>query len=301
MSNTAPAQVRNPGPRWGYAFLRLADRVLPEAIYRPARAIGTWIALLFMPAQRRHSRDYLRIIFKREPTWTELFRHFFALEEMLMAKLRTAEGRPHRGVLAADATDFQAYIESGEPAFLGTFHLAHSDLTGFLFGGQEHRRVAIIRQRVGNSEDTDLLRTRFTQWIKFIWVNQDDNLLFALKDAVNDGWSIAMKCDRVEFSAKTEYFQFLGARRCFPFTIYHLALIFNRPVLLSMGLPIDAEITRIESSPAWRPLPGQSRSENLVRAREHFQAFLQRVESVLHEHPYWWFNFLPLNPEESAA
>lgn len=301
MNNAAAVKHRNPGPRWGYAFLRLADRILPEAIYRPARALGTWIALLFMPEQRRHSRDYLRIIFQREPTWTELFRHFFALEEMLMAKLRTAAGRSHRGVLAADATDFQAYINSGEPAFLGTFHLAHSDLTGFLFGGQEHRRIAIIRQRVGNSEDTDLLRTRFDRWVKFIWVNQDDNLLFAIKDAVNDGWSIAMKCDRVEFSSKTEYFQFLGARRCFPFTIYHLAMIFNRPVLLSMGLPIDSESTCIESSPAWQPLPGQSRSENLARAREHFQSFLNRVETVLRAHPYWWFNFLPLNPEESKA
>ena len=300
MSNSVLAQASNPGPRWGYAFLRIADRVLPEAVYRPARALGTWIALLFMPAQQRHSRAYLRIILQREPKWIDLFRHFFALEEMLMAKLRTAEGRTHRGVLAPDAADFQAYIKSGEPAFLGTFHLAHSDLTGFLVGGQEHRRIAIIRQRVGNSEDTDLLQSRFDQWIKFIWVNQDNNLLFAIKDAVNDGWSIAMKCDRVEFSSKTEGFQFLGARRCFPFTIYHLAMIFNRPVLLSMGLPIDAESTRIESSPAWRPIPEQSRGENLARARDHFQAFLNRVEAVLQEHPYWWFNFLPLNPKEPA-
>ena len=31
---------RNPGPSWGFGFLRVADRVLPEWFYRPLRAAG---------------------------------------------------------------------------------------------------------------------------------------------------------------------------------------------------------------------------------------------------------------------
>ena len=97
---SAPTPSRNPGPSWGYRFLRLADRVVPEALFRPARAFGTWIALANMREQRRHSRDYLRVVLGREPTTREVFRHFFEFEEMLMLKLRVADGRPHRGVLA---------------------------------------------------------------------------------------------------------------------------------------------------------------------------------------------------------
>lgn len=292
---------RNPGPSWGYAFLCAADRALPEIIFRPTRALGTWVAMAFMREQRHHSRNYLRVMFDREPAWGEIFRHFFAFEEMLMAKLRVANGRRHRGILAEEAHDFRTFLHGAEPAFLGTFHFANSDLSGFLFGGQEKRRVALIRQRVGNSGDTDRLLGRFAEWVTVIWVNEGDNLLFALKDALAGGYSVALKCDRLEFSAKTEAFCFLGARRIFPFTIYHLALIFGHPVLLSLGLPEGTEATRIESSPAWRPDPALGREANLNLARLHFQAFLDRVESLLRIHPYWWFNFLPLNPEPDAA
>ncbi len=292
---------RNPGPSWGFTFLRFADRVLPESVYRPLRAAGSGVAMGLMHAQRRHSRDYLRAVFRREPTAREVFRHFFVFQETLILKLRIAHGRPHRGVLAAESGDFERTIQSNEPALLGTFHFAHSDLTGFLFGGQEKRRVALIRQRVQNSRDTDQLAERFAGWVSFIWVNADENPLFAIKEAIASGSSVALTCDRIEFSARGEPFQFLGARRLFPFTIYHLALIFQKPVLLSVGVPGAPDETVVHSSPAWRFDPALSRDENLAQARDHFQAFLVLMEGLLRINPYWWFNFIELNPVAPTA
>ncbi len=299
---TAPSTPpRNPGPSWGYRFMRLCDRIVPEPLFRPARAVGTWIALLNMPVQRRHSRDYLRIVFRREPTHREIFRHFFAFEEVLMLKLRVANGRPHRGRLADGAPDFHRFLDSAKPALLGTFHVGHSDLIGFILGGQEKRRVSMIRQRVANSHDTEKLGQLFSQWVSFIWVNEGESLLFALKEAVSAGDSIALKCDRLEFSAKTEAFDFLGARRAFPFTIYHLALIFDLPVLLTVAVPGAPGESIVHSAPRWTPDASLARAQNIVRARAHFQGFLRQVETLLRAEPYWWFNFLPLNPEVSAA
>ena len=293
--------VRNPGPSWGYRFLRVSDRVVPEFLFRPVRALGTWIALLNMPAQRRHSRDYLRLILGRKPSRLDVFRHFFAFEESLMLKLRVANGLPHRVSLADNSGDIRRFLDSGQPALLGTFHVGRSDLVGFLLGGQEKRRVSMIRQRVGNSHDTDKLGQLFEKWISFIWVNEDDSLLFAIKDAVAAGESIALKCDRLEFSAKAETFEFLGARRLFPFTTYHLAVIFNLPVLLSVGVPGGPGESVAHCAPRWTPDPALSRAQNLVLARVHFQGFLAQVETLLRAHPYLWFNFLPLNPEAAAA
>jgi predicted LPLAT superfamily acyltransferase len=290
-----PAAARNPGPSWGYRFLCAADRVLPEFIFRPMRQVGTWIALANMPEQRTNSRAYLAAITGRAPTWRDIYRHFFAFEEFLMLRLRVAHGRPHRGELAADAEGFRALIATRAPALLGTFHLGHSDLAGFLLGGQEHWRVFMVRQRVENSHDTEVLAARFGEWVKFIWVNEAENLLFALKDAVTAGGSVALKCDRLEFSAKTEAFQFLGARRLFPFTIYHLALIFDRPVVLCVGLPAGPGRSRVHSSPLFVP-EKTNKAENLARARVHFQEFLTRLEGFLREQPELWFNFIPLNP-----
>ena len=130
-----------------------------------------------------------------------------------------------------------------------------------------------------------------------IFLKEPENLLFALKDAVASGGSLAMQCDRMEFTSKTESFQFLGARRAFPFTIYHLGLLFDRPVLFCVGLPSARHDSMVlHASPAFRRDPRLSRAANLERAREHFQGVLSQLESLVRQHPSLWFNFLPLNP-----
>lgn len=295
MSATTP---RNPGPSWGYRFMCVCDAVLPEFIFRGVRELGTWVALANMSAQRGHSRVYLRAILGREPSLGEIFQHFFAFTEFLMLRLRVARGLAHWGELADDAHGFKELLRTGEPALLGTFHIGHSDLTGFLLGRQERRKVFMVRQRVGNSHDTEVLGAQFADWVSFIWVNEPENLLFALKEAVAAGGTVALKCDRLEFSAKTETFEFLGARRVFPFTIYHLALIFKRPVVLCVGLPGGKGRSVVHSSMLFRP-DDTGKAANLIRAREHFAEFLRRLEDFLRADPRLWFNFIPLNPPAS--
>lgn len=285
---------RNPGPSWGLRFLRLSDLALPEILFRPLRAAGTWAALAFMASQRRASRAYLRAVLGREPRASEQFRHFFALCESLMLKLRVANGRPHRCVLGPDSHEFGAWLTSGGPAFLGTFHVGNSDLTGFLLASQDRRRVHIVRLRVGNSEDTDALARRLGGLVRYVWVNEPGDMLFALKEAGSSGDAVALQCDRPDHSSRTETFDFLGARRIFPFTIYHLAFIFNRPVFLSIGAPAGPDVSVVHASPPFVPEAGEARDAGLGRARAHFQAFLARLESYLRANPYDWLNYLPL-------
>ena len=294
-------RARNPGPSWGYRFMRFCDRVVPTPVLHRLLQLGAWIAMATMPAQRAHSRSYLRLVLGREPRLREVFRHFFAFTEVLMLKLRLANGRNHRTAVAPGSEHFKQFLHSGRFAFLGTFHLGHSDLMGFLLGPRENHRVFMVRQRVENSHDTERLGALFGEWLKFIWVNEPENLLFALKEAVASGGSIAMKCDRLEFSAKEDVFEFLGARRRFPFTIYHLALIFDMPVLLSVGVPGEPGVSVLHSSPRWTPDSTLDRSANLARAHNHFQSFLRVIEGLLRTDPYLWFNFTEMNPVAPPA
>jgi predicted LPLAT superfamily acyltransferase len=250
-----------------------------------------------MPAQRRHSRAYLACILNRPPTAREIWRHFFAFEEMLMLKLRVVNGLPHTADYAPGSTDFKTWLDSGGPALLGTFHVGTSDLLGFQLGGVHQRRIHLVRLHMGNAHDTEKLASRYGRWVKFVWVNRPGDLLFALKDAASipDG-IIAIQCDRIETSARTEVFEFLGERRVFPFAIYHLALIFDRPVLLSVGIARGPRTSVLHASPRFNALPGESRAATLVRAKAHFQDFLRQLEALLRENPYQWFNYTPLNP-----
>lgn len=291
-SNARPP--RNPGPSWGYAFLCRADALLPRPVFDFLLSAGTWVAVAAMPAERRHSRTYLETILGRPASLVETWRHFFSFAQSLMLRLRVGTGAPYRCKGDPDCADFESLMASGRPALLGTFHIGHSDLLGYMlrdFG----RHVHMIRLRVGNSGDMQGLARHFGDGVTMIWVNETENLLFALKNAVQSLGTVAMKCDRVGFSAKLEPFAFLGGRRLFPFTIYHLALIFRMPVALSVAVPDGPDGGLVHGSPIFEP-DDAPRASNLLRARTHFQDFLLVIESLLRENPYLWFNFIPLNP-----
>jgi predicted LPLAT superfamily acyltransferase len=299
MSETAHL-TRNAGPSWGFQFLFAAQRIAPKWLLWPGLKIGTWVAVARMPEQRRHSREYLSVVLGRPVGIMDVWRHFFSFLELLMLRLKIAhQGVPACSVAPENAADLESLFQSREPALFGTFHFGHSDLLGFMLTAKG-RQVSMIRLRLENSADTQLLSRQFGRDVSYIWVNDPQNLLFALKSALEEGRSLAMQCDRPDFSAKTEAFEFLGARRVFPFTIYHLALMFGRPVMFCFGVPNDAGGTRVIAAPLYRPdLP--VRDADLSRAREHFQAVLHQLEGLVRQRPLLWFNFQALNPLATKA
>lgn len=300
--NSIPPAPRNPGPSWGFGFLLWAERWWPRWFFRPMLMIGTWGGFAFMPAQRTHSRAYLSVVFGRPARMIEMWRHFFAFAEFLMLKLRVGRGQPIISTLdSANENEFEKLVTSDQPALFGTFHFGSSDLLGYLLG-ERGRRVSIIRLRVGNSDDTRLLGQRFGENVSFLWINDPANLLFDLKSSIESGASLALKCDRLEFSAKTESFHFLGAKRLFPFTIYYLAILFVRPVVFCTAVPVNGTEDKITvfSSTVFTPNETKGRDFNLQAAKVHFQAVLIDLERLIRLHPYLWFNFLPLNSVVSA-
>lgn len=299
--NPRAARSRNLGPDWSFAFLSWADRSWPRWLFRPALIIGTWVALARLTAERRQSRAYLNAALGRPPRLIEQWRHFFAFVEFLMLLVRTSRGAAVRCLLEKEnAADFEQLLGSGRPALFGSFHFGSSDLLGYVLG-QRGRRVSMLRRKIGNSADTDLLGKRFGEHVSFLWVNDPANVLFDLKAALDAGESLALKCDRFEFSSKVEPFQFLGAPRLFPFTIYHLAVVFDRPVVFCVAVPgAQAEELRVFSSPVFTPDSTRDRASNLQAARLHFQAVMTQLESLVRRYPMQWFNFVPLNPVAPA-
>ncbi len=300
--NASTALRRNLGPSWGYDFLLWAARWWPRWFFRGTLKAGTWVALAFLPAQRRHSRTFLAVALGRPARLTDVWQHFFAFTDFLVFKLRAGCGADvHCTVASENAPEFEALVRSARPALFGTFHFGGSDLLGYLLA-ERGRRVSILRLRVGNSADTRLLGRRFAGRVSFLWINDPADLLFGLKAAIEAGDSLALKCDRLEFSARTAPFHFLGARRLFPFTIYHLAILFSRPVVFCTAVPNGAkDQLRVFASPVFTPDPTADRTANLRAARQHFQMVLVQLESLVREHPFLWFNFIPLNSAVPAA
>lgn len=300
--NRAASTQRNPGPNWGYAFLTWAERWWPRWAFRPAFMAGTWVGLACMPVQRAHSRDFLPLVLGRPARLTDVWRHFFAFAEFLMLKLRVARtGRICSRLLPEHAAEFEKLADSREPALFGTFHFGCSDLLGYMLGDRISR-VSVIRLEVANSDDTRRLGERFEGRVSFLWVSETSDLLFGIKHALDSGESLAMKCDRVEFTTKVEVFDYLGVPRRFPFAIYHLAILTGRPVVFCIAVPgsFEDEI-EVTASAVFRAEPAAGRAVNLDAARVHFRSVLDQLEGLNRQFPFLWFNFQPMNPESPRA
>ena len=300
--NAEPKSPRNPGPSWGFGFLEWAERWWPRWFFRAALMAGTWVALAFMPQQRAHSREYLSVALGRSPGAIDVWRHFFAFMDSLMLNLRAGRGVPLTCQLEPQNKEaFEQLANSPQPALFGTFHFGSSDLLGYLLASK-NRPVSIIRLQVENSRDTRLLGRRYGENVSFLWINNPANLLFDLKAALEAGQSLALKCDRLAYSAKTEAFEFLGARRLFPFTIYYLSVLFSQSVVFCTATTSNHDDgIDVFSSPVFVPDPNAARELNLETARTHFQGVLTDLEKLIRQNPYLWFNFLPLNPVVAAV
>ena len=292
---------RNPGPEFGYAYIGWLLRG-PRWFIGLNVWLGTWIAFWTLPGQRACSREYLTLALGRAPARGDVWRHFHAYTEYLLLKMAIGGGREPRVRFAAGHGDeLRAWVESGRAALYGTMHLGHSDLIGFFlghFGGRLH----MVRKQVGNSEDTERLSRRFERSVSIIWINDWSRLVLAMNDALRAGCSLALQCDRPEYSSKLEAFDFFGARRLFPFTIYHLAIMHGLPVVLSFAVPDEREpdLTVVHVLPMFQPSPDRTRPENFAAAHAHFQEFLTTIEHQLRRTPFLWFNYTPMNPPASA-
>jgi predicted LPLAT superfamily acyltransferase len=295
---------RNPGPEGSAAMIGWSLQNMPGWFNRAALRVSAFIAQWTLHRQRACSREYLRLILGREPSQREVWTHFFAFGTYLILRVQVCHGRtePRLRFAESDGDDLRARIHSGGATLYGTMHLGHSDLVGF-FLGQLGERVYIVRKQVGNSEDTERLARLYAQHVSFIWINDWSRLVLAMNDALREGRSIGLQCDRLEYSSKRESFQFLGERRLMPFTIYHLAIMHGFPVSMSFAVPDeeDPQTTVVHMQPLFHPRADLGRQENFEAARVHFQQYLDRVEAQLRRTPYLWFNFTPINPPASAV
>lgn len=288
-------EPKNPGPSWGYQFIRFVDKLCPRPLMNILLRAGSLYGVLTMPSERKESRAFLTIALGRKASFWDTWTHFTAFSHFLVKRFRSADDFDPTFEPSEESNDrIETLVNNGKQALYGTFHFGDSDLMGFWLSNFD-LSIRMLRHQVANSTDTDWLKKRFGEKVAFLWVNNPQNLLFSLKEAVGDGHSIAMKCDRVVHSSKTEVFTFFGEKRIFPFTIYYLAILFDLPVVYAFGLAKNEQTTTVYSSPIFRPNES-TKKQNLANARIHFQTTLEILENLVKKDPYQWFNFVDAIP-----
>jgi len=287
--------LRNPGPPLGYECLEIADRWLPPAVFKAGVRAGCQLAVSLMPERRANSEAYLRQISGNPAHRSEVVEHFSVFTESILERLRLSRGICPRFFLPESnhSREFEALCRSPRPVLFGTFHVGQSDILGCMlsdFG----RRVALVRHRVANARDTRTMEAVFADKVKVLWINDSADFLYRFREAIDEGFSIGLQCDRVEYGGRVTAFHFLGAQRSFPTTIYRLSRIVGLPVAFAFaGQPERDRGTPVIAGPIFYP---EDRADFGPASAAHFQQVLTGLENYLKDHPFLWFNFGPLNP-----
>ena len=293
--NNPLSSVSNPGPNWGYQTIAFWERVLPGPVFRLVLGIGTAIGMAFMPQQRKAGREYWCKLNGTEPSIWEQYRHFRSFMDGLVLKLQAGRNKFPQFQFSPEAHSgpFVELCHSSQPAIFGTFHIGHSDMMGCMlrdFG----RKISMVRLKVGNSFDTDEMERIFRNTVSFLWINRPEEFLFSLKETLQEGKSLALQCDRTEYSSRTCTLNFLGEQREFPMTIYYLSHMFQYPVVFAFTGPLEpCGKIQVYTSPVFQPL--RDRKEHLREATRHYQEVIDSLQRHLHRYPELWFNFIPLD------
>lgn len=285
-----PLPTRNPGPPFGYHILQWADHAFPASVFCHLKRLGCKVAVALMPRQRAASRAYLQTIGAQVNSQDPVLDHFEVFADTLIERLRLARGIVPKIALneTEDVDAFLALCQSPRLALFGTFHIGQSDILGCMltkFG----RKVALVRRKVGNSKDIEVMQSTFADTMKILWINHRQMFFLDLKQALDEGYSIGFQCDRSEYGGDMESFEFLGGCRLFPTTIYRLSRIMNLPVVFAFaGEKDQTGATRVTVSKVFEP---EDCDDFDAARKEHFRHVLAVAEAHLKQYPLLWFNF----------
>ena len=261
---------------------------------RAARGVLHLIAayfLLFAPASRRASRDYLRRALGRPARWRDLYRHFFTFAATIHDRVYLVNRR-------FDLFDFEVHGEdmlhrllaNGKGLFLMGAHLGSFEVIRAI--GRKHAdlRVAMLMHEDNAQKINAMLAAINPEAVQdIIGLGHIDSML-KVRERLDAGGVVGMLVDRTPGNDTLYPVQILGADACLPGGPFRMAALLRRPVVFMTGLYLGGNRYAIH----FEPLADFS---DVARGQRDaaLQAAITRYAALLDQYcrkaPYNWFNF----------
>lgn len=303
MSNTW--QGRREGG--GYIALWLI-RSIGLQMGRPlARALLYPITLYFFlrrGPERRASRAYLRRLWGRPVRQREVLQHIYVFASSILDRaflLHRGERGYHFVVEGLDL--LEQTLAQGRGVLLYGAHLGSFEALRTLAARHPDLQLRVVMDRTQTPAMNALLEELDPQLAKnVIDVGADRyTVALAVSEAVQEGAIVALLADRARHHETTRSVPFLGAPAPFPVSPWRLAAAVRAPVLLCFAIERGNRnyLLRFERFAERIELP---RSRGDATLDSVLMAYAARLEALLREYPYHWFNFYDFwKPHVQAA
>jgi len=290
----SPAAWAHTPERSNRFMLRLMTWISLRMGRRAARGVLHLIAvyfLLFAPASRRASSDYLLRALGRPARWRDLYRHFFTFAATVHDRVYLVNHR-------FDLFDFEVHGEDtlrrlladGNGLFLMGAHLGSFEVIRALARKNKDLRVAMVMHEDNAQKINAMLAAINPQAVQdIIGLGHIDSML-KVRERLDEGCAVGMLADRTPGNDTMYPVQILGADVRLPGGPFRMAVLLRRPVLFMTGLYLGGNRYAIhfDTLADFSAITRDQRDAALQAAITRYAALL---DQYCRQAPYNWFNF----------
>jgi predicted LPLAT superfamily acyltransferase len=261
---------------------------------RAARGVLHLIAsyfLLFAPASRRASGNYLRRALGRSPHWRDLYQHFFTFAATIHDRVYLVNRR-------FDLFDFEVHGEDtlrrllteGNGLFLMGAHLGSFEVIRALGRKDTNLRVTMLMHEDNAKRINAMLAAINPDAVQdIIGLGHIDSML-RVQERLDDGGVVGMLVDRTPGNDILHPVQILGSNANLPVGPFRMAALLRRPVVFMTGLYLGGNRYAIhfDTLADFSAVERSGRDAALQIAITRYAALL---DQYCRKAPYNWFNF----------
>ncbi len=292
---TAPRAVWAETPeRSNKLMLRIMTWISLRLGRRVARVVLRLIAayfLVFAPASRRASRDYLRRALARAPLWRDLYRHFFTFATTIHDRVYLVNRR-------FELFDFEVYGEAemrlllapDKGMFLLGAHLGSFEVIRAIGRKEADLRVAMLMHEDNAKKINAMLAAINPEAVQdIIGLGHIDSML-RVGEHLDQGGVVGMLADRTPGKDTLYPVQLLGDDATLPGGPFRMAALLRRPVVFMTGLHLGGNRYAIHFEPL-ADFSDVKRGQRDAAVQAAITRYAALLDHYCRKAPYNWFNF----------
>ncbi len=247
--------------------------------------------VLFAPASRRASRDYLPRALGRPATWMDLYRHFFCFAATIHDRIYLINRRYDLFDIDLHGKEnIHPLIAEGNGVFLMGAHLGSFEVIRAIGRQIPGLRVAMVMHEDNAQKINAILAAINPEAsLDVIPLGRIDSML-KVQEQLDDGMLVGMLSDRTLGNEPMTKVNLLDAPADMPTGPFRMAALLRRPVVFMIGLYMGGNRYQIhfEKLADFSNIPKGQRDAAVQAAIARYTELLDYYCRLA---PYNWFNF----------
>jgi predicted LPLAT superfamily acyltransferase len=246
--------------------------------------------LLFAPASRRASNDYLRRALGRPARWRDLYRHFFTFAATIHDRIYLINRRYGLFDFEVHGEDMlRTLLADGNGLFLMGAHLGSFEVIRAIGWKDTDLRVAMVMHEDNAKKINAMLAAINPGAVQdVIGLGHVDSML-KVQERLNEGSVVGMLADRT-LDGTLYPVQILDAEANLPVGPFRMAALLRRPVVFMTGLYLGGNRYAIHFEPL-ADFSDVARDQREAAVQAAITRYAALLDQYCRMAPYNWFNF----------